>query len=105
MISDGNAAPLFWLPLLNPLDIAQCLVFIAFAVWLRRLKTLGIAWHPRVVDYVAIATVFLWFNALMLRTLHQRFHLATASTPCCRRSASSRCSWSAGACSRSPECG
>lgn len=76
VISDGNAAPLFWLPLLNPLDIAQCLVFVAFAVWLRRLKTLGIAWHPRAVDYAAIATVFLWFNALMLRTLHQRFHLA-----------------------------
>ncbi|MCA8060819.1 DUF2339 domain-containing protein [Burkholderia sp. AU38729] len=76
VISDGNAAPLFWLPLLNPLDIAQGLVFIAFAVWLRRLKTLGFAWHPRVVDYAAIATVFLWFNALMLRTLHQRFHLA-----------------------------
>ncbi|MEK7918144.1 DUF2339 domain-containing protein [Burkholderia contaminans] len=76
VISDGNAAPLFWLPLLNPLDIAQCLVFVAFAMWLRRLKTLGIAWHPRVVDYAAIATVFLWFNALMLRTLHHRFHLA-----------------------------
>lgn len=76
VISDGNAAPLFWLPLLNPLDVAQCLVFVAFAVWLRRLKTLGIAWHPRVVDYAAIATVFLWFNALMLRTLHHRFHLA-----------------------------
>ncbi|WP_205190306.1 DUF2339 domain-containing protein, partial [Burkholderia sp. LMG 13014] len=73
--SDGNAAPLFWLPLLNPLDIAQCLVFVAFAVWLRRLRTLGIAWHPRVVDYAAIATVFLWFNALMLRTLHHRFHM------------------------------
>ncbi|UXU91910.1 DUF2339 domain-containing protein [Burkholderia sp. S-53] len=74
--SDGDASPLFWLPLLNPLDIAQFLVFVAFAAWLRRLKTLGIAWHPRVVDYVAIATVFLWFNALMLRTLHQRFHMA-----------------------------
>ncbi|WP_338640462.1 DUF2339 domain-containing protein [Burkholderia pyrrocinia] len=73
--SDGDASPLFWLPLLNPLDIAQFLVFVAFAAWLRRLKTLGIAWHPRVVDYVAIATVFLWFNALMLRTLHQRFHM------------------------------
>ncbi|MBN3840190.1 DUF2339 domain-containing protein [Burkholderia sp. Ac-20349] len=73
--SDGNAAPLFWLPLLNPLDIAQFLVFVAFAVWLRRLRTLGIAWHPRVVDYAAIATVFLWFNALMLRTLHHRFHM------------------------------
>ncbi|KVA29229.1 hypothetical protein WI44_22805 [Burkholderia cepacia] len=75
VISDGNAAPLFWLPLLNPLDIAQCLVFVAFTVWLRRLRTLGIAWHPRIVDYAAIATVFLWFNALMLRTLHHRFHM------------------------------
>ncbi|KWC90973.1 hypothetical protein WL57_09185 [Burkholderia cepacia] len=75
VISDGNAAPLFWLPLLNPLDIAQCLVFIAFTVWLRRLRALGIAWHPRIVDYAAIATVFLWFNALMLRTLHHRFHM------------------------------
>ncbi|RQU09662.1 DUF2339 domain-containing protein [Burkholderia cenocepacia] len=74
-VSDGDAAPLFWLPLLNPLDIAQGLVFVAFAAWLRRLRTLGIAWHPRAVDYVAIATVFLWFNALMLRTLHHRFHL------------------------------
>ncbi|WP_334031876.1 DUF2339 domain-containing protein [Burkholderia orbicola] len=74
-VSDGDAAPLFWLPLLNPLDVAQALVFVAFAVWLRRLKTLGVAWHPRVVDYLAIATVFLWFNALLLRTLHQRFHL------------------------------
>ncbi|MCU9954048.1 DUF2339 domain-containing protein [Burkholderia sp. BKH01] len=74
--SDGDASPLFWLPLLNPLDIAQFLAFVAFAAWLRRLKTLGIAWHPRTVDYVAIATVFLWFNALMLRTLHQRFHMA-----------------------------
>ncbi|MBR8208452.1 DUF2339 domain-containing protein [Burkholderia cenocepacia] len=74
-VSDGDASPLFWLPLLNPLDVAQGLAFVAFAVWLRRLKTLGIAWHPRVVDYLAIATVFLWFNALLLRTLHQRFHL------------------------------
>ncbi|WP_416269161.1 DUF2339 domain-containing protein (plasmid) [Burkholderia cepacia] len=75
VISDGNAAPLFWLPLLNPLDIAQCLVFVAFTVWLRRLRALGSAWHPRIVDYAAIATVFLWFNALMLRTLHHRFHM------------------------------
>lgn len=74
--SDGDASPLFWLPLLNPLDIAQFLVFVAFAAWLRRLKTLGISWHPRAVDYVAIATVFLWFNALMLRTLHHRVHMA-----------------------------
>jgi membrane protein required for beta-lactamase induction len=30
------AAPLFWLPILNPLDVAQILAFIACAVWLRR---------------------------------------------------------------------
>ncbi|WP_175931575.1 DUF2339 domain-containing protein [Burkholderia sp. BCC0801] len=69
-VSDGDASPLFWLPLLNPLDIAQGLVFVAFAAWRRRLRALGIAWHPRVVGYMAIGTVFLWFNALMLRTLH-----------------------------------
>ncbi|MFP3651086.1 MULTISPECIES: DUF2339 domain-containing protein [Burkholderia] len=74
--SDGDASPLFWLPLLNPLDVAQLLIFVALATWLRRLKTLGITWHPLAADLAALATVFLWFNALLLRTLHHRFHLA-----------------------------
>ncbi|WP_175764291.1 DUF2339 domain-containing protein [Burkholderia ambifaria] len=74
--SDGDASPLFWLPLLNPLDVAQLLIFVAFATWLRRLKTLDITWHPLAADLAALATVFLWFNALLLRTLHHRFHLA-----------------------------
>ncbi|MCA8201394.1 DUF2339 domain-containing protein [Burkholderia sp. AU33545] len=74
--SDGDASPLFWLPLLNPLDVAQLLIFVAFATWLRRLKTLGVVWHPLAADLAALATVFLWFNALLLRTLHHRFHLA-----------------------------
>ncbi|KUY86248.1 hypothetical protein WS50_30465 [Burkholderia territorii] len=74
--SDGDASPLFWLPLLNPLDVAQLLIFVAFATWLRRLKTLGVGWHPLAADLAALATVFLWFNALLLRTLHHRFHVA-----------------------------
>ncbi|AOI94502.1 DUF2339 domain-containing protein [Burkholderia sp. LA-2-3-30-S1-D2] len=74
--SDGDASPLFWLPLLNPLDVAQLLIFVAFATWLRRLKTLDVVWHPLAADLAALATVFLWFNALLLRTLHHRFHLA-----------------------------
>lgn len=74
--SDGDASPLFWLPLLNPLDVAQLLIFVAFATWLRRLKTLGVGWHPLAAELAALATVFLWFNALLLRTLHHRFHLA-----------------------------
>jgi uncharacterized membrane protein len=74
--SDGSAAPLFWLPILNPLDVAQILAFIACAVWLRHLRALGVHWHPRAFDYAVLATLFLWFNALLLRTLHHHFHAA-----------------------------
>ncbi|MBW9104006.1 DUF2339 domain-containing protein [Paraburkholderia phenoliruptrix] len=70
VMSDGSAAPLFWLPLVNPLDVAQILVFVAGAVWLRRLRALGVQWHRRPFDYAVLATFFLWFNALLLRTLH-----------------------------------
>jgi uncharacterized membrane protein len=71
--SDGDASPLFWLPVINPLDVAQLLVFLAIAVWLRRLSALGVQWHRTAFDYLALATLFLWFNALLLRTLHHRF--------------------------------
>lgn len=71
--SDGDATPLFWLPLLNPMDVAQVLAFIAVAAWGRRLRQLGIAQQPVAVDYLGLATIFLWFNALLLRTLHHRF--------------------------------
>ncbi|TDY26514.1 putative membrane protein [Paraburkholderia sp. BL6665CI2N2] len=74
--SDGSAAPLVWLPILNPLDVAQILAFVAGAVWLRRLRALGVQWHPRAFDYLVLATLFLWLNALLLRTLHHRFHTA-----------------------------
>lgn len=74
--SDGSAAPLIWLPILNPLDVAQILAFVACAVWLRRLRALGVQWHPRAFDYLVLATLFLWFNALLLRTLHHHFHAA-----------------------------
>ncbi len=68
--SDGDAAPLFWLPLFNPLDVAQLLAFIAVASWIGRLRQLGVAQAPVEVNYLAFGTVFLWFNALLLRTLH-----------------------------------
>jgi uncharacterized membrane protein len=71
--SDGDPTPLFWLPLLNPLDVAQLLAFIAVAAWGRRLRQLGAVQHPAGVEYLVFATVFLWFNALLLRTLHHSF--------------------------------
>jgi uncharacterized membrane protein len=69
-LSDGSAAPLFWLPLLNPLDVAQLLALLALVVWLRRLKALGVQGPTGGLAYAALATLFLWLNALLLRTFH-----------------------------------
>ncbi|WP_343654311.1 DUF2339 domain-containing protein [Herbaspirillum sp.] len=74
--SDGDAAPLFWLPLLNPLDVAQLLAFIALAAWGRRLRQLGVLAQAPLAEYLAFATVLLWFSAMMLRTLHHWFGAA-----------------------------
>ncbi|GAB7544745.1 DUF2339 domain-containing protein [Cupriavidus sp. 8B] len=68
--SDGDAAPLFYLPLLNPLDVAQLLAMLAVALWQHRLAAEGLATRPRALEYAAMGTVLLWFNAVLLRTLH-----------------------------------
>ena len=72
--SDGNAAPLFYLPILNPLDVAQLLVFLAIALWIRRLADhhalQKLVPEPMVIGYAAGATLFIWANAVLLRTLH-----------------------------------
>jgi uncharacterized membrane protein len=67
---DGSAAPLFWLPILNPLDVAQLLAALAVIAWLRRLAHRGIRWHSSLFSSAALISVFLWFNASLLRALH-----------------------------------
>ena len=76
LASDGDASPLFWLPLLNPLDVAQLLVALAAYAWVRRARALGVGARLPEAIYALLATVFLWFNALILRTLHHGFHVA-----------------------------
>nr|WP_311529963.1 DUF2339 domain-containing protein [uncultured Ralstonia sp.] len=77
--SDGNAAPLFYLPILNPLDVAQLLVFLAIALWMRRLVShhalQKLVPEPMVIGYAAGATLFIWANAVLLRTLHHWAHI------------------------------
>lgn len=72
--SDGNPYPLSYLPILNPLDLAQIFVFIVLASWLLKIRQLEIAIFdelPREGIYAAIAaTLFVWLNAALLRTLH-----------------------------------
>ncbi|MBK7677607.1 MAG: DUF2339 domain-containing protein [Candidatus Accumulibacter sp.] len=74
VVSDGNPWPLPYLPVLNPLDLAQAGALLAVGTWFvevrrRRLPpvaalSLPVAWS------VAGAAAFLWANAVLLRTLH-----------------------------------
>ena len=73
--SDGNAAPLFYLPILNPLDVAQLLVFLSIALWMRRVALQKLVPEPMVIGYAVGATLFIWANAVLLRTLHHWAHV------------------------------
>ncbi|MDE4917892.1 putative membrane protein [Cupriavidus metallidurans] len=73
LVSDGAADPLPFVPFLNPLDVGQMLVIVALVLWRRRVLALELASQPRGLEYAALGTVFLWLNAVLLRTLHHHF--------------------------------
>ncbi len=72
--SNGDPAPLPYLPLLNPLDIAQVLVFVVLADWLILLRGLGylelISATPAPLYALFGGAAFIWANGVLLRTLH-----------------------------------
>ena len=72
--SNGDPAPLPYLPLLNPLDIAQVLVFVVLAYWLIMLRGLGylelISTTPTPLYALFGGAAFIWGNGALLRTLH-----------------------------------
>jgi uncharacterized membrane protein len=72
--NDGNPAPLPYLPLLNPLDIAQLLAFAAIAIWWRMLheqQVPDIADWPRSLPRLLLGgALFVFLNGVLLRTLH-----------------------------------
>ncbi len=74
LLSRGNPWPLTYLPLINPLDLTQACVLLALAWWL---YVLGVHLSIRPFDLsrrtliiIGGATVFLWLNAMLIRTLH-----------------------------------
>lgn len=73
-VSDGNPWPLPYVPVLNPLDLAQAAVVLTVATWFVEVRRLGLQPLARlrlpVVWSVAGAAAFLWANAVLLRTLH-----------------------------------
>ena len=63
--SDGSAAPLPHVPLLNPLDIGVGVALAAILLWLKsnaRLERWSLA--------MATAAVFVWLNAILVRGFH-----------------------------------
>lgn len=71
---DGNAAPLAYLPLLNPLDIGSAALLLAGIYWYAAFETTQSERDSREFRQVAYglggALTFLWLNAALLRTIH-----------------------------------
>jgi len=72
--SDGDAAPLAYVPLLNPLDLAQAGALLAQFAWFRRIRATNFApqtFKSPELAYTALGiAAFVWLNGVLLRTLH-----------------------------------
>jgi uncharacterized membrane protein len=72
--SDGNASPLPYVPLLNPLDLAQAAAWLCVIAWLRGLKRMDIADYAADNPWLAYggsgAIAFIGLNGTLLRALH-----------------------------------
>lgn len=70
----GDAAPLPYVPLLNPLDIASGFVVFALVSHWQTLQASGLAaiqgWNPRAVYGGIAALAFVWLNGALLRAIH-----------------------------------
>jgi uncharacterized membrane protein len=70
--SDGDASPLPYAPLLNPLDLAGLAALLALVAWYVALRRRGMA-ASVAPSHAAIAVGiagFAWVNGVLLRTLH-----------------------------------
>lgn len=70
----GSPHPLPYLPLFNPLDCATLLVLVSLVCWYRVIQGSlpGLAHHlpQREASAGLAATLFIWLNAILLRTIH-----------------------------------
>jgi len=77
--SVGDTTPLPYVPLFNPVDLAQAsalLILLRYWQFLRKVTTPEFArLDPRIPLPAFAALTFIWLNALLLRTLHQWFNV------------------------------
>ena len=71
-MSDGNAAPLPYVPILNPIDVAIMLILLSLAAWYHKLRALNLAQNlsPEGANAIIGIGAFAWVNGTLLRTIH-----------------------------------
>ena len=67
--SDGNAAPLRYIPVLNPLDITLAAVMLLLLIWQRALRIINVN-LAAITPVLAGVLGFALLNGMLLRTLH-----------------------------------
>jgi uncharacterized membrane protein len=70
----GDPAPLPYVPLLNPLDIAEGFALLTLVRYVLHVRRAGFDLYAGVRErawlYMLAALVFIWANAILLRTIH-----------------------------------
>jgi uncharacterized membrane protein len=70
----GDPSPLPYVPLLNPLDVAEGFAFAALVGYAIHVQRAGFALYAGVTQrawlYLLAGLVFIWANAIVLRTIH-----------------------------------
>lgn len=83
IFNDGNAAPLSYLPFINPLDIVLAVQLLALIYWLRFPLSFE-DWHNQKTEnrwrfdnskLLLGLSVFLWLNTMWLRLAHHMWHI------------------------------
>ncbi|HYM35530.1 MAG TPA: DUF2339 domain-containing protein, partial [Steroidobacteraceae bacterium] len=67
---NGDPYPLPYVPVLNPLDIAQMYVLLAGIAWLRQTSAVTSTVPPKARWSAFGVITFIWLNAVLLRTIH-----------------------------------
>ncbi|MCI5166312.1 MAG: DUF2339 domain-containing protein, partial [Candidatus Electrothrix sp. GM3_4] len=71
LLSSGNAAPLPFVPIFNPLELSQLIVFLIIFRWLL-LRREYVGSRISLLTFAAVggAMIFLWLNAALARSVH-----------------------------------
>jgi len=72
LMSRGDAIPLPFIPILNPLELSQLIVMLVLVLWVLRHRDFLAGRIPdRVLASLAGGTAFIWINSVMARAIHQ----------------------------------